>query len=75
MGDAETQGRSTLSLFKFITNQSQFRRFVKDKLFRDWGITLLSQDWYWVKCDVHGEPIFDMAGQHRRPYEGPHGYM
>lgn len=51
-------------------DRAQFRRFVVDKLFRDWGISVVAQHWYWTKLDVAGRPVFDLDSQHRRCYEG-----
>ncbi|KAL8658818.1 MAG: hypothetical protein Q9226_000751 [Calogaya cf. arnoldii] len=36
--------------------------------FGHWGVELV-EEWAWLKITVHGEPICDLGGSMRRPYE------
>ncbi len=37
-------------------------------VFREWGVELVT-DWTWLKVGVHGNPIFDVESQWRKPWE------
>ncbi|KAL9588036.1 MAG: hypothetical protein Q9203_003155 [Teloschistes exilis] len=38
------------------------------RLFKSWGVTLI-EEWAWLKTTIHGEPVVDVEGIMRRPYE------
>lgn len=54
----------------WITNKESMRAHVLGPggLFEKWNVGLF-EEWIWVKTTVHGEPMFDLDGLVRRPYE------
>jgi N6-adenosine-specific RNA methylase IME4 len=55
----------------WITNKPSLRQFYLDPdkgLFAAWGVELF-EEWTWLKITEHGEPVFEMEGAWRRPYE------
>jgi hypothetical protein len=42
---------------------------VLEKLFPDWNIRLLANQWIWAKVTTAGEPVFDLRNPTRHPYE------
>ncbi|KAL8749646.1 MAG: hypothetical protein Q9199_007558 [Rusavskia elegans] len=51
----------------WITNKASVRDAALDA-FESWGVELV-EEWAWLKTTVHGEPICDLDGSMRRPYE------
>ncbi|KAL8779252.1 MAG: hypothetical protein Q9213_007024 [Squamulea squamosa] len=51
----------------WITNKASSRDAAL-QAFDSWGVELI-EEWAWLKITIHGEPICDMAGLIRRPYE------
>ncbi|KAL8666290.1 MAG: hypothetical protein Q9202_001559 [Teloschistes flavicans] len=51
----------------WITNKKSARATAL-RLFESWGVTLV-EEWAWLKTTIHGEPIVDVEGVLRRPYE------
>ncbi|KAI4108143.1 MAG: hypothetical protein L6R37_001181 [Teloschistes peruensis] len=51
----------------WITNKKSVRTTAL-RLFESWGVTLI-EEWAWLKTTIHGEPIVDVEGIMRRPYE------
>ncbi|KAL8730707.1 MAG: hypothetical protein Q9166_003899 [cf. Caloplaca sp. 2 TL-2023] len=51
----------------WITNKASVRG-VALQAFEMWGVELV-EEWAWLKTTVHGEPICDIDGSMRRPYE------
>ncbi|KAL8685367.1 MAG: hypothetical protein Q9224_005845 [Gallowayella concinna] len=51
----------------WITNKSSVRE-VALQTFDIWGVELV-EEWAWLKTTVHGEPVCDLDGRMRRPYE------
>ncbi|KAI4205380.1 MAG: hypothetical protein LQ350_000421 [Teloschistes chrysophthalmus] len=51
----------------WITNKKSVRATAL-RLFESWGVTLI-EEWAWLKTTIHGEPIVDVEGIMRRPYE------
>ena len=51
----------------WITNKPSVRK-VALQAFESWGAELV-EEWAWLKTTVHGEPICDLKGSMRRPYE------
>lgn len=52
---------------------------MQNRLFPDWQIDLIADEWLWVKitdtpegeeADKGGLPVFDLDNTHRRAYEG-----
>ena len=54
----------------WLTNKPKYRRFVIEKLFPAWQITLAADEWYWVKVTTEGEAIFSLGTSSRKSYEG-----
>lgn len=54
----------------WVTNRPKYRHFVSHRLFPDWGIRLLTDEWFWLKVTTRGEPVVPLDHPHRRPYEG-----
>ncbi|KAJ9050277.1 hypothetical protein DSO57_1015876 [Entomophthora muscae] len=52
----------------WITNRPKVRRFVVDKLFNSWNISLVAE-WAWVKITTTGEPVLAFDSKHKKPYE------
>lgn len=54
----------------WITNKEALREHVLGTggLFERWNIGLI-EEWIWVKTTTHGEPMFDLDGVWRKPYE------
>lgn len=54
----------------WITNKDAFREMVigPGGVFEQWGVTLV-EEWIWLKTTVHGEPICELDGVWRKPYE------
>ena len=51
----------------WITNKANARATALET-FEGWGISLI-EEWAWLKTTVHGEPITELNGILRRPYE------
>ena len=51
----------------WITNKASVRDAAL-RAFERWGLELV-EEWAWLKITVHGEPICDLDGSMRRPYE------
>ena len=51
----------------WITNNAS-ARMAALKAFEDWNVCLIEQ-WIWVKITAQGEPVYDMEGLWRKPYE------
>ncbi|KAL8913854.1 MAG: hypothetical protein Q9171_001458 [Xanthocarpia ochracea] len=51
----------------WITNKASVREIAL-QAFESWGVELV-EEWAWLKTTVHGEPICDLDGSMRRPYE------
>ncbi|KAL8696935.1 MAG: hypothetical protein Q9201_007402 [Fulgogasparrea decipioides] len=51
----------------WITNKQSVRATALE-IFETWGIDLI-EEWAWLKTTVHGEPVCDIDGTVRRPYE------
>ncbi len=51
----------------WITNKDEPRRNVLTA-FENWGVQLV-EEWTWVKTTIHGEPVTELDGLWRRPYE------
>lgn len=51
----------------WITNKASVRDAAL-QTFEAWGVDLV-EEWAWLKTTVHGEPICDIDGSVRRPYE------
>ncbi|KAL8769929.1 MAG: hypothetical protein Q9209_004176 [Squamulea sp. 1 TL-2023] len=51
----------------WITNKASVRDAALEA-FDSWGVELI-EEWAWLKTTIHGEPICDMSGSMRRPYE------
>ncbi|KAL8807292.1 MAG: hypothetical protein Q9182_000797 [Xanthomendoza sp. 2 TL-2023] len=51
----------------WITNNSRVRNAAL-RAFDFWGVDLV-EEWAWLKTTVHGEPVCDLDGRMRRPYE------
>jgi N6-adenosine-specific RNA methylase IME4 len=54
----------------WITNKTAIRDLIigDDGLFKTWNLSL-EQEWAWVKITDQGEPITDLNGVWRKPYE------
>jgi N6-adenosine-specific RNA methylase IME4 len=54
----------------WITNKQYYREEVlrKKGLFKHWGVELV-EEWIWIKITEHGETVFDINSEWRRPYE------
>ncbi|ESZ93848.1 hypothetical protein SBOR_5789 [Sclerotinia borealis F-4128] len=54
----------------WITNKPAYRALLLDDggLFSQWGIELV-EEWIWLKVTSKGEPIFDIQGTWRKPWE------
>ncbi|KAI4277572.1 MAG: hypothetical protein LQ337_001645 [Flavoplaca oasis] len=51
----------------WITNKASVRDAAL-RAFQSWGVELV-EEWAWLKVTAHGEPICDLHGSMRRPYE------
>ena len=51
----------------WITNKASVRDAAL-QAFESWGIEWV-EEWAWLKVTIHGEPICDLDGSMRRPYE------
>ena len=51
----------------WITNRPSVRNAVM-KAFENWNVDLI-EEWVWLKTTVHGEPVLDLDGLWRKPYE------
>ena len=51
----------------WITNKASVRDAAL-QAFERWGLELV-EEWAWLKITVHGEPVCDLDGSMRRPYE------
>ncbi|MCJ1235760.1 hypothetical protein MMC14_003731 [Varicellaria rhodocarpa] len=51
----------------WITNNAS-ARMAALKAFEDWNVYLIEQ-WIWLKTTAQGEPVYDMEGLWRKPYE------
>ncbi|KAK9474167.1 MT-A70-domain-containing protein [Dipodascopsis tothii] len=52
----------------WVTNKAKLHRFVLDKLFPAWGVRLQRRI-VWLKITASGQPVYDLASRHRKPYE------
>ncbi|KAJ8060124.1 hypothetical protein OCU04_010476 [Sclerotinia nivalis] len=54
----------------WVTNKPAFRVMLLDKggLFDHWGLELV-EEWIWLKVTSSGEPIYDIKGTWRKPWE------
>lgn len=52
----------------WVTNKMKFIKFVKEDLFRHWGIQYLTT-WHWLKVTNSGELPFPLDSPHKKPYE------
>ncbi|PQE16343.1 mt-a70 family protein [Rutstroemia sp. NJR-2017a WRK4] len=54
----------------WLTNKPAFRSLVLDPggLFAQWGVRLV-EEWIWVKVTENGEPVTEVGGRWRRPWE------
>ncbi|TPX32291.1 hypothetical protein SmJEL517_g04582 [Synchytrium microbalum] len=52
----------------WMTNTPRHHEFVRNKVIRDWKLTLLAE-WYWCKVTSAGEWVRDLDDVHRKPYE------
>ncbi|KAI9140359.1 MT-A70-domain-containing protein [Paraphysoderma sedebokerense] len=52
----------------WVTNRKKYRKFVKEKLFKDWGIKFVTE-WFWLKVTTSGELVMSIDSVHRKPYE------
>ncbi|KAF7870038.1 hypothetical protein EAF04_004822 [Stromatinia cepivora] len=54
----------------WVTNKPSFRAMLLDQggLFDHWGIKLV-EEWIWLKLTSSGEPIYDIKGTWRKPWE------
>ncbi|CAD6446413.1 8d393b02-7d26-4870-9e96-305df371b3cd [Sclerotinia trifoliorum] len=54
----------------WVTNKSAFHAMLLDKggLFDHWGLELV-EEWIWLKVTSSGEPIYDIEGTWRKPWE------
>ena len=52
----------------WVTNNPKISKFVKYKLFPDWGLQLVST-WFWIKVTNEGELVIPIDSTHRKPYE------
>ncbi|APA13316.1 hypothetical protein sscle_10g080860 [Sclerotinia sclerotiorum 1980 UF-70] len=54
----------------WVTNKPAFHAMLLDKcgLFDHWGLELV-EEWIWLKITSSGEPIYDIKGTWRKPWE------
>ncbi|KAM3067256.1 hypothetical protein ACMFMF_009755 [Clarireedia jacksonii] len=54
----------------WLTNKPSFRSLVLDPggLFDQWGVRIV-EEWIWIKVTENGEPVTEIAGRWRRPWE------
>jgi N6-adenosine-specific RNA methylase IME4 len=52
----------------WITNKSVVRSTALASFFDAWNVELL-EEWIWVKITIKGEPVYDIDGLWRKPYE------
>jgi N6-adenosine-specific RNA methylase IME4 len=54
----------------WITNKKALREHVLGSggLFETWNVGLI-EEWVWIKTTIKGDPIFDIDGAMRKPYE------
>ncbi|KAI8941420.1 hypothetical protein NX059_002642 [Plenodomus lindquistii] len=54
----------------WITNKESLRKHVLGPggLFETWNVGLV-EEWLWIKTTTQGEPMFDIDGEMRKPYE------
>lgn len=51
----------------WVTNKAEPRRKVLT-VFQHWNVQLV-EEWVWIKTTLHGEPVTELDGLWRRPYE------
>ncbi|KAM0788980.1 hypothetical protein ACM66B_003052 [Microbotryomycetes sp. NB124-2] len=61
-------GSSPALVACWVTNRVKYRKLLKEKLMPSWGVDHVSE-WYWIKTTTQGEPVWPLAGVHRRCYE------
>lgn len=52
----------------WITNKSVVRSTALASFFDAWNVELV-EEWIWVKTTIKGEPVYDIDGLWRKPYE------
>ncbi|KAI9646846.1 hypothetical protein NHQ30_004846 [Ciborinia camelliae] len=54
----------------WVTNKPAFRAMILDEggLFDQWGLELV-EEWIWLKVTSSGEPIYEITGTWRKPWE------
>ncbi|PQE05258.1 mt-a70 family protein [Rutstroemia sp. NJR-2017a BVV2] len=54
----------------WLTNKASFRSLVLDPggMFDQWGVRLV-EEWIWIKVTENGEPVTEVEGRWRRPWE------
>jgi N6-adenosine-specific RNA methylase IME4 len=52
----------------WITNNTHTRMMALTRFFDAWDVELI-EAWIWVKTTVHGEPVYEIEGLWRKPYE------
>ncbi|CAO3633454.1 unnamed protein product [Cunninghamella echinulata] len=52
----------------WVTNKPKFKKFIIDKLFKSWNITVIAE-WVWIKVTNHGDTVIPIDSTHRKTYE------